>query len=378
MRAQRFSLLWDGCPRWPSLCVGKGNGYGGKRTQGAHGGVGQGDTGLARAFRVAAGIYPDQRRMRDRAGQRGDSPHITGEYGGAAFVLLYLVFLRSWQRPSWSWSSPWGASQRAARLRRPSTSCSRAKWHWFSVGLYRLHDLDDVLHHRVRMDDPYARRWRRACSTAPMRRSRARVQRYAGESRVADRMDGRGRGGRLFGVQLGPAKGVERVTKVMMATLFVVMIALVHPRCHAAWRRRGHRVLPGARLGRLFADGWSTFGDAVYATWARRFSALSLGHCGHGDLRSRIGRQRSLTGEAVSSPRWNTVVAILAGLIISPACFAYGASDQGPSLVFVTLPVVFGADAAGQRGLLVLVFMAFALAVHRHRGVREPDQLVHG
>ena len=154
MRAQRFSLLWDGCPRWPSLCVGKGNGYGGKRTQGACGGVGQGDAGLARAFRVAAGIYPDQRRMRDRVGQRvalplhhrrvrwsgvraavpgvfGDLGHARHGHGvrrGARIAALGRAGLRQ------------AAAEREVAL-------------VLVVGLYRLHDLDDVLHHRVRMDD---------------------------------------------------------------------------------------------------------------------------------------------------------------------------------------------------------------------------------
>ena len=69
-----------------------------------------------------------------------------------------------------------------------------------------------------------------------------------------------------------------------------------------------------------------------------------------------------MTGEAISVTALNTVVAILAGLIIFPACFAYGVSpDQGPSLVFVTLPVVFGEMPLGNVwGALFFVFMSFA------------------
>ncbi len=79
-------------------------------------------------------------------------------------------------------------------------------------------------------------------------------------------------------------------------------------------------------FGRLFADGWSTFGDAVYAAMGQAFFSLSLGIAAMEIFGSRIGRQRSLTGEAVSVTALNTVVAILAGLIIFPACFAYGVS----------------------------------------------------
>ena len=92
------------------------------------------------------------------------------------------------------------------------------------------------------------------------------------------------------------------------------------------------------------------------------FFSLSLGIAAMEIFGSRIGRERSLTGEAISVTALNTVVAILAGLIIFPACFAYGVSpDQGPSLVFVTLPVVFGQMPLGNVwGCLFFVFMAFA------------------
>lgn len=66
--------------------------------------------------------------------------------------------------------------------------------------------------------------------------------------------------------------------------------------------------------------------------------------------------------EAVSVTALNTVVAILAGLIIFPACFAYGVTpDSGPSLVFVTLPLVFAQMPLGSLwGALFFVFMSFA------------------
>lgn len=90
--------------------------------------------------------------------------------------------------------------------------------------------------------------------------------------------------------------------------------------------------------------------------------SLSLGMASMEIFGSYIGRERSLTGEAISVTALNTVVAVLAGLIIFPACFAYGVSpDQGPSLVFVTLPVVFGQMPLGNVwGALFFVFMSFA------------------
>ena len=92
------------------------------------------------------------------------------------------------------------------------------------------------------------------------------------------------------------------------------------------------------------------------------FFSLSLGIAAMEIFGSYIGRERSLTGEAISVTALNTVVAILAGLIIFPACFAYGVTpDSGPSLVFVTLPAVFAEMPLGNVwGALFFVFMSFA------------------
>ena len=161
---------------------------------------------------------------------------------------------------------------------------------------------------------------------------------------------------------MGLQNGVERITKWMMAILFVAMIAL----CIRAM------TLPGAGEGiafylvpdfsRMFAGGWSTFGEAVYAAMGQAFFSLSLGIAAMEIFGSKVGRERSLTGEAINVTALNTLVAILAGLIIFPACFAYGITpDSGPSLVFVTLPVVFGAMPLGNVwGALFFVFMSFA------------------
>ena len=158
---------------------------------------------------------------------------------------------------------------------------------------------------------------------------------------------------------LGLQKGVERITKWMMAILFVAMIAL----CIRSV------TLPGAGEGiafylipdfsRMFEGGWATFGEAVYAAMGQAFFSLSLGIAAMEIFGSRIGRERSLTGEAVNVTVLNTVVA---GLIIFPACFAYNVTpDSGPSLVFVTLPVVFGQMPLGNIwGALFFVFMSFA------------------
>lgn len=92
------------------------------------------------------------------------------------------------------------------------------------------------------------------------------------------------------------------------------------------------------------------------------FFTLSLGIGAMTIFGSYIGRKRTLLGEAVNVAALDTVVAICAGLIIIPACFAYNVSpDQGPGLIFVTLPRVFWHMPHGRVwGSLFFLFMSFA------------------
>ncbi len=77
---------------------------------------------------------------------------------------------------------------------------------------------------------------------------------------------------------------------------------------------------------------------------------------------SYIGKERKLSGEAKSVMYLDTFVALMAGVIILPACFAYGISpDKGPSLLFMTLPNVFNHMPGGRVwGILFFIFMSFA------------------
>ena len=167
--------------------------------------------------------------------------------------------------------------------------------------------------------------------------------------------------------RLGLQKGVERIMKIMMAALFVIMIALCIRTVTLPGAGEGIAFYLIPDFGKLFAgntpaEQWATFGQAVYAAMGQAFFSLSLGIAAMEIFGSYIGRERSLTGEAISVTALNTVVAILAGLIIFPACFAYGVTpDSGPSLVFVTLPAVFAEMPLGNVwGALFFVFMSFA------------------
>lgn len=163
-----------------------------------------------------------------------------------------------------------------------------------------------------------------------------------------------------FGVcAMGLQKGVERITKVMMVCLLVLMVVLaVHS-----------MVLPGGGPGLEFylkpdfgKMAEAGIGEAVFAALGQSFFTLSIGIGALAIFGSYIGKERTLTGEAVSVTLLDTLVAFMAGLIIFPACFAYNIeSTAGPSLIFITLPNVFNHMAGGRIwGTLFFLFMSFA------------------
>lgn len=102
--------------------------------------------------------------------------------------------------------------------------------------------------------------------------------------------------------------------------------------------------------------------EVVFAAMGQAFFTLSLGIGALAIFGSYIGKERKLTGEAISITILDTFVAIVAGLIIFPACFAFGVDPgEGPGLVFVTLPNVFNAMAGGRVwGTFFFLFMTFA------------------
>ena len=102
--------------------------------------------------------------------------------------------------------------------------------------------------------------------------------------------------------------------------------------------------------------------EVLFAAMSQAFFTLSIGMGAIAIFGSFIDRSRSLMGEAICITVLDTAVALMAGLIIFPACFAYGVDPgQGPGLIFVTLPNVFNAMPGGQLwGTLFFLFMTFA------------------
>ena len=158
-----------------------------------------------------------------------------------------------------------------------------------------------------------------------------------------------------FGLQ----RGLERVTKVMMLALLAIMVVLAVNSILTDGGEEGLKFYLIPDFGRMEEAG---FVNVIVAAMKQSFFTLSLGIGAMAIFGSYIGKDRALLGEAVNVSVLDTFVAFTAGLIIFPACFAFGVSpDSGPNLIFVTLPNIFNHMPLGRLwGSLFFVFMAFA------------------
>ena len=153
--------------------------------------------------------------------------------------------------------------------------------------------------------------------------------------------------------------GLERVTKWMMLALLSIMVVLAVNSCLLDGAAEGLKfyLLPDFKR---FTD--AGIGNVVVAAMNQSFFSLSLGIGSMAIFGSYLKKDRSLMGEAVNVICLDTFVALTAGLIIFPACSAFGVeANSGPSLVFITLPNIFNNMAGGRLwGSLFFLFMSFA------------------
>ena len=137
-----------------------------------------------------------------------------------------------------------------------------------------------------------------------------------------------------FVIVRGVRNGIERVSKLMMPTLFVLLLVLVVASC----------MLPGAHKGIsfLFKPDFSKMDSGVFlGALGQSFYSLSIGMGCICTYASYFTRHTNLLNSALQISVLDCLVAVLAGLMIFPAAFSVGISpDSGPSLVFITLPNV--------------------------------------
>ncbi len=288
-------------------------------------------------------------------------PYITGAYGGAIFVAFYLFFLFS-VLPIMIMEFAVG---RAARLNMGlafrELEMPGTQWHrfgWISLaGSYLL-----MMFYTTVSGWMLCYTWFMASGRLSNLPPEA-VSAFFSASLARPGVQVLGMTlAVLFGFSvcaLGVRKGVERVVKTMMLGLLLLLVVLVvRALC-----------LPGAMEGVRFylVPDWARFREAglltvCNAAMNQAFFTLSVGIGAMTIFGSYQSRERSLTGEGLWIMGLDTMVALMAGLIIFPACFAFGVEPgAGAGLVFVTLPNIFNNMTGGRLwGTIFFLFMSFA------------------
>lgn len=291
-------------------------------------------------------------------------PYMCGQYGGAAFILIYLVFLAILGFPIMVCEFSVGrGSQKSVATSFFELEPKGTRWHQYGymgmAGNYMLMMFYTMVAGWMLY---YCYR----CALGEFTREALTA------AEVEEMFQGMLRNPVLltawmilavllsFGIcSLGVQKGVEKITKVMMICLLVLIVVLA---VHSV-------TLPGAKQGIRFylVPNFSVMkekgiGNVIFGAMSQAFFTLSIGIGSMAIFGSYLNKDRSLTGESLNITILDTFVALMAGLIIIPACFTYGIEPgAGPSLIFITLPNIFNQMPGGRIwGSLFFLFLSFA------------------
>lgn len=289
-------------------------------------------------------------------------PYITGQNGGGAFVLIYLFFLAILGIPVMTMEFAMGrASQKSPVKLYQQLDGEKSKWRWH--GIVALIGLVMLMMFYTNVAGWMLRYFVDFANGSLMGLDPAGV-----ESHFTGMMSDLPSSTIYMAIvvvagflinSFGVQKGLERVSKWMMLILLAIMVVLAVNSIFTEGGQEGLKFYLLPDFDRLVDVG---VGNAVVAAMNQAFFTLSLGSGAMAIFGSYIGKDRALLGEAVNVAVLDTFVAFTSGLIIFPACFAYGVdAGQGPALIFVTLPNIFNDMPMGQLwGSLFFVFMTFA------------------
>ena len=292
-------------------------------------------------------------------------PYITGQYGGGAFVLIYLIFLAILGIPVLTMEFSLGrASQKSPVKMYQELEPKGSKWH---------------IHSYFAMAGNYILMMFYTSVSGWMLQYIFYMISGKFEGMNADQVSG------VFGEMLsnpwilmlfvaivtaigfgvcalGVQKGIEKVSKWMMLALLAIMVVLAVRSLFLPGGGEGLKFYLVPDFGKMFEGGFKGFFNVVVAAMNQAFFTLSLGIGSMAIFGSYLKKDRALMGEAINVTILDTFVAITAGLIIFPACFAYGVEPgAGPGLIFQTLPTVFNNMAGGRIwGTLFFIFMGCA------------------
>ncbi|MBR2207191.1 MAG: sodium-dependent transporter [Synergistaceae bacterium] len=289
-------------------------------------------------------------------------PFITGQYGGAAFVLIYILFLVLFAMPimvmefAVGRASKQSVSQSFAVLQPKNKiwslwgyagwigNCVLMMFYTTVTGWMIAYTYYSALGTFTELDTEAVGGFFNAILASPTELT------FWMTAAI------------LIGAVIcwsGLRNGVERITKAMMFGLLIIMIALAIRSVTLEGANKGLEFYLKPDFNKLVSQG---LGTTLYAALGQAFFTLSLGIGSMAIFGSYIDKDRSLFGESILVTGLDTFVALTAGLIIFPACFAYEINPgAGPSLIFVTLPNMFNKMPNGQVwGALFFLFMSFA------------------
>ena len=157
----------------------------------------------------------------------------------------------------------------------------------------------------------------------------------------------------------GLQNGLEKISKFMMTALLLLIVVLAVHSLTLSYAAEGVKFYLVPNTEAVAAVGLK---NVITAAMNQAFFTLSLGVAAMEIFGSYMGKDHTLAGEGVRICALDTFVAIMAGLIIFPACFSYNVEvNAGPSLIFITLPNVFINMSGGRIwGSLFFLFMTFA------------------
>lgn len=290
-------------------------------------------------------------------------PYVAGENGGGLFVLFYLIFLVLMGIPVLTMELAVGrASRKSAVLGYKKLERPKSKWHihgWFCMlGCYLL-----MMYYTTVSGWMTSYFYKFATGTFESGMTSEQVsgvfsQLQSNPIEMVIWMAIITILGFLV-CSRGIQKGIEKVSKVMMIALLVLILALAVNSILLSGAGEGLKFYLVPDFEKVSEIG---IGNIVSAAMNQSFFTLSLGIAAMEIFGSYMSKDNTLPGESVKICALDTFVAIMAGLIIFPACFSYGVEpDQGPALIFITLPNVFVNMAGGRIwGTLFFLFMTFA------------------
>lgn len=290
-------------------------------------------------------------------------PYVVGQNGGGLFVLFYLIFLVLMGIPVLTMEFAVGrASGKSAVLSYKTLEKPKSKWHihgWFCMlGCYML-----MMYYTTVsgwMTSYFYKFATGEFETGMDSKSVANVFNNLTSSPIEMLIwifiiTALG----FFVCSKGVQKGLEKVSKFMMVALLVLIVVLAIHSVTLSGAKEGLSFYLIPDFERVSKIG---LGNVITSAMSQAFFTLSLGIAAMEIFGSYMKKDHTLTGEAVRICCLDTFVAIMAGLIIFPACFSYNVeAGQGPALIFDALPNVFVNMAGGRIwGTLFFLFMTFA------------------